>query len=131
MSKTYQPFIITLSEELIEILDTRINFFKDEGILSTDYAKEAICDLLTEKFLKGEITSDITDQISFNEEEFSTLLNKIITENALKGLINKGLINYLEDDNGEEMFFLTANGKEYAKNLLDDENKKNKSEENE
>jgi predicted transcriptional regulator len=133
MSKTYQPFIVKLSEELIEILDKQVNFFQEENITSTDYAKMAICELLTEKFLRGEISSDEEEGLRFTEDEFKTLLSQIVTNNALSGLVEKGLINFLENEDGEEMFFLTSKGKEYAETLQkkDEEINKNKSEENE
>lgn len=132
MSKTYQPFIVKLSEELIEILDKQVNFFQEENITSTDYAKMAICELLTEKFLRGEISSDEEEGPRFTEDEFKTLLSQIVTNNALSGLVEKGLINFLEDEDGEEMFFLTSKGKEYAETLQKKEEiNKNKSEENE
>lgn len=133
MSKTYQPFIVKLSEELIEILDKQVNFFQEENITSTDYAKMAICELLTEKFLRGEISSDEEVGTRFTEDEFKTLLSQIVVNNALSGLVEKGLINFLENEDGEEMFFLTSNGKEYAETLQkkNEEINKNKSEENE
>lgn len=133
MSKTYQPFIVKLSEELIEILDKQVNFFQEENITSTDYAKMAICELLTEKFLRGEISSDEEVGTRFTEDEFKTLLSQIVVNNALSGLVEKGLINFLENEDGEEMFFLTSNGKEYTETLQkkNEEINKNKSEENE
>ena len=41
---------------------------------------------------------------AYNEEEFNDILLKTITNSTLEGLIEKGLINYFYDDNGEEMF---------------------------
>lgn len=114
MKKTYQPFIIEKSEIIIESLNS-VDFFKNEEIKSTEYAKELICDKLTEKFISGQLTS--TDTTLFTEDEMVEILHTITVENALSGLIEKGLINSFEDENGDSVFFLTENGKETAQQL--------------
>ena len=42
MNKTYQPFIITKAEEILEILK--------EDVVYSDFIKERLCIILTNKF---------------------------------------------------------------------------------
>jgi predicted transcriptional regulator len=76
------------------------------------------CEKLTEKFVDGKITSDDTIKGIFTDVEFTAILNQIMTKNTLDSLVNKGLVNYFEDENGEELFFLTEDGKNIAKQTL-------------
>ena len=123
MKKTYQPFIINMAKKYIDILDNDANFFTIEQIKSTEYANELFCEELTKKFLNGIISETDSIEDIFSESEFGDILLKIITNNTLDSLVEKGYVNYFYDDNGEELFFLTENGKNIAKNLINnDEN---------
>ncbi len=53
----------------------------------------------------------------FTEEEFETLLKEIIAGTVLEELKSKGLVGSYEDEDTEEMFFLTPKGKKYLKNI--------------
>lgn len=120
MNKTYQPFIIKLSERIIDVLDN-LNFFEKEEIRSKEVSKGIVCDFLTDKFIKGSLSSKDELIDVFNEEEFTQLLNKIIVKSTMDGLIEKGLINYIiNDENGEELFFLTEKGREVSLKMKDE-----------
>ena len=113
MSKIYQPIVIERTKEIIETL-VETNFFFDYEIEVTDFAKNHISDMLTEKFINGD--TDLTEDEIFNEDEFETLLREIVAGTILNELKSKGLVNSYEDDNTEEMFFLTEKGKKVLKN---------------
>ncbi len=113
MSKIYQPIVIERTKEIIETL-VETNFFFDYEIEVTDFARNHISDMLTEKFINGD-TDLIEDEI-FSEDEFETLLREIVAGTILNELKTKGLVNSYEDDNTEEMFFLTEKGKKVLKN---------------
>lgn len=115
MNKTYQPLVIKRSEEVIEALES-INFFKNENILSTKYFKTRLCNILTEKFILGELSE--TDPL-FIEEEFNALLKEIIVHNVLEGLEKKGIVGSYEDDDVEETFFMTEKGDKLMKEIKD------------
>lgn len=120
MNKTYQPFIIQMANDITVRIEQETSFFSEEEIKSTDYAVECLCELLTEKFLSGEISSDEEDLTSLlTETEFYQLLHMVSTQNALDGLVEKGLINSF-DDNGEEHYFLTDIGKERANKMKEE-----------
>lgn len=108
MSKIYQPIVIERTNEIIETL-IETNFFDDYEIKVTDFARNHISDNLTEKFINGD--TDLSDDEIFTEEEFEKLLREIVAGTILNELKDKGLVNSYEDDNTEELFFLTEKGK--------------------
>jgi len=112
MSKIYQPIVIERTKEIIETL-IETNFFLDYDIGVTDFAKNHISDMLTEKFINGD--TDLTEDEIFNEDEFENLLREIVDGTILNELKTKGIVNSYEDDNTEEMFFLTEKGKKMLK----------------
>ena len=113
MNKVYQPVVLERSNEIVQSL-VESGFFKDYELPSTDFAKEYLCEKLTEKFIEN--GSDINDTI-FTENEFENILRVIVTGSILGELKRKGYINSYEDENTEETFFLTEDGKEMLKNL--------------
>lgn len=119
MSKIYQPEVIKKSEEIVKVLE-ECEFFKDHEIENTSYAKEYLCDVLTEKFIKGDI--DIENDDLFMEDEFETVLKEIVVGTMLVDLKERGIINSYEDDETEEIFFLTEEGKKQLNNMRKDDN---------
>lgn len=104
MNKTYQPFIIQKSEEILEIL-------KDD-IKPLDHNKEQLCLLLTNKFINGTLSADDDVSTIFDsEDELLKFINECDTYEHLVSLMEKGLIDMIEDENNEELFFLTDAGK--------------------
>lgn len=109
----YQPIVIEKTTEILCILEES-NFFKDYEIENFDFAIKYLNDKLTEKFILGELDEQ-SDNL-FGEEEFNVILREIIAGTILTELKHKGLVNSYEDDNTEELFFLTKKGKKVLKN---------------
>ena len=109
----YQPIVIEKTTEILCILEES-NFFKDYEIENFDFAIKYLNDKLTEKFISGELDEE-SDNL-FGEEEFNVILREIIAGTILTELKHKGLVNSYEDDNTEELFFLTQKGKKMLKN---------------
>jgi predicted transcriptional regulator len=108
MSKvTYQPIVIEKTNVIIDEL-IYSNFFKDNEIMDIGFAMKTISDILTEKFINGELENEEL----FTTDEFVAMLQMIIAENVLRELQKKGLITSYEDENTEEVFFLTELGKQ-------------------
>jgi ribosomal protein S25 len=108
MSKiTYQPIVIEKANVIIDEL-IYSNFFKDNEIMDISFAIKTISDKLTEKFINGELENEDL----FVSGEFVGMLQMIIAENVLRELQKKGLITSYEDENTEEVFFLTELGKQ-------------------
>jgi ribosomal protein S25 len=108
MSKiTYQPIVIEKTNVIIDEL-IYSNFFEDNEIMDISFAIKTISDKLTEKFINGELENEDL----FVSGEFVGMLHMIIAENVLRELQKKGLITSYEDENTEEVFFLTELGKQ-------------------
>jgi ribosomal protein S8 len=113
MSKIYQPIVIEETNNLIEGLRDS-GFFQDYQIEDLTFVNRHLLDLMTEKFINGQLDSDI-DEL-FTDDEFAKLLQELVAGSILYELKEKGFINSYEDEDTEEMFFLTKEGKKFMKN---------------
>ena len=111
---SYQPIVIKKTEEILAVLEES-NFFKDFDLESNEFARQYISERLTDKFIDGDI--DLPFDILFEEDEFEQFLKEIAAGTVLYELKEKGLVDSYSDENTEEMFFLTEEGKK----LLDEE----------
>ena len=76
------------------------------------YTRIYLCNLLTEKFITGELDGDGP---FFTDEEFDQILKELVAGSVLYELKKKGLVDSYEDEVTEEMFFLTEKGKKLMK----------------
>ena len=113
---SYLPKIQKITEDIIATL-VEDDYFTDFEISSQDYARKRISDELTRKFLENGLSNE--DEGYLSEEEFDTILKEIVAEDLLRSLQKKGLIDSYEDDETEEMFFLTSLGKQEVNNMSD------------
>lgn len=113
MNRIYQPLVLNRTNEIMEVLE-ETQFFEDYEIENKDYAREYLCDALTQKFIKGELTED---EPMFTDEEMDKCLREIVAGSYLSELQKDGIIDSIEDVNNEERFFLTDFGKELAKEI--------------
>ena len=118
---TYLPKIQEITEGIIATL-VDDNYFIDFEISSQDYARKRISDELTIKFLENGLNNEEDGYLS--EDEFDIILKEIVAEDLLRSLQKRGLLHSYEDDNTEEIFFLTTLGKEEIVNLEDIEDVK-------
>lgn len=110
MSKVYQPKVIQIAEEIILNLE---DFYEEYEIYDTKYAKQYFCDKLTEKFIEGKL--DDENEGIFEEDEFEICMKESVALSVLKSLEERGLVNSYSDENTEEVFFLTEEGKKIHK----------------
>jgi hypothetical protein len=113
MNKVYQPIVIEETEYFIEGL-SEAGFFEDYDIKDLTFVRTHLLDIFTEKFINGLLNDD--DLELFGEDEFDTLLKQLVAGSILFELKEKGFVDSYEDDNTEEMFFLTDEGKRHVKN---------------
>lgn len=107
----YIPRIEKLTEEIIATL-VEEKFFEDYEIKDFSFARKRISEELTRKFL----IDGLDDEYEvFTEDEFDTILKEVAAENVLRDLQKKGWVNSYEDENTEETFFLTEQGREELK----------------
>jgi len=115
MNKVYQPVVIEKCNEIIQILKES-NFFEDYEINDTEYIEKYLKDKLTTKFINGELDSEADADLEiFTEDEFEIMLREMVSGSILYELKKKGFVNSYDDENTEEMFFLTEQGKEYMR----------------
>jgi hypothetical protein len=112
MGKVYQNIVIEQVENLILGLK-EADFFEEYEIKDLTFVRQHLLDILTSKFIDGTLEEP---EMMFSEDEFNTLLQELVAGSILYELKDKGYVNSYEDDNTEEMFFLTKKGKKYLKN---------------
>jgi DNA-binding transcriptional regulator YhcF (GntR family) len=118
MDNVYQPIVIEKSLEIIESL-TESGFFSEMNIKTKDFAHEHLCKKLTKKFIEGKLSND--DEV-FTIEEMDKILTEILVGTVLLELESEGIVETIEDENNEQVFFLTAKGKEIATKINEEEN---------
>jgi hypothetical protein len=110
MAKAYQPIVIEETDNLIQGL-IESEFFLDYDIIDYSFARQFILDELTQKYIDG-LFDESEDAELFTEDEFTKLLQKIVAGSLLSELKERGLVSSYEDDDTEETFFLTEEGKQ-------------------
>ena len=115
MSEKYQPIVLNHTNEIIGLL-RETNFFVDYELESEDFAKEYLCEKLTEKFILGELSDEFDIEV-ISEDEMEKYLRELVAGSILMELQENGLIDSMEDENNTEHFFLTDKGKELAENI--------------
>ena len=123
LQKQYSPSIIEFADRVMKALDDiddkdKTNFWTnlENGFEDENRAKqityEILCEYGLERFLNNE------DIMFKNEDDVVNVLNGAVVMYHLNSLKNKGFVNSYEDEQTEEVFFLTKEGKEYARNNL-------------
>lgn len=99
----YPESVSEFVEKLLESLEEE-GFFEKEG---ADYniTFGRFADSVLKKWVKGE------DIESISEEEFVGILNLSIVQSDLQGLTERGVLDTIENEEGEPMYFLTEKGK--------------------
>lgn len=118
MNKVYQPIVIEETDYFIEGL-AESGFFEDYDIKDLTFVRTHLLNIFTEKFINGLLNDD--DLELFGEDEFDTLLKELVAGSILFELKEKGFVDSYEDEDTEEMFFLTDEGKKYVKNTNPDD----------
>ena len=73
---------------------------------------------------KDTVAALLQTYYGFQRYAFADILKEIVAEDLLRSLQKKGLINSYEDDETEEVFFLSDLGKKEIHNLTDIEDVK-------
>jgi len=85
--------------------------FLTENDVDKESAIKAFGEVVFERWKRG-------DDLVMSEEDAIKGMQLSIVEFIMKQLMNKNMIDSIEDENGEQVFFLTEKGKDYAnKNL--------------
>jgi hypothetical protein len=119
INKVYQPIVIEETDYFIEGL-VESGFFEDYDIKDLTFVRTHLLDIFTEKFINGLLNDD--EMELFTEDEFDILLKELVAGSVLFELKEKGFVDSYEDDDTDEMFFLTDEGKKFVKETNVDEN---------
>lgn len=111
MGKVYQPKVIEIGNQIVQNLD---DFYQGYEIDNLEYAREYFYDKLTEKFIQGNLDEE---NGIFLEEEFEQCIKESVATCVLKSLEEKGMLQSYSDENTEEVFFLTEEGKKLAQKI--------------
>lgn len=100
-----------VESKLEEIFPYFEDFAKDAQV-DTKVLKELLLESMTKKFIEGQ------DLTVWEEHEMTTILGESIFLTTLNSLKSKGLVDVVQDENGEDIMFLTRGGKDIAELLF-------------
>jgi hypothetical protein len=106
----YPQPVSELTEKLLDGLDEE-KFFETEHA-DYDITFRRFADASLKKWIQGENMED------FTEDEFSQILRFSMVETDLERMSKKGLLDSIEDANGEAVYFLTDKGKKEVGNFV-------------
>lgn len=115
MEKIYPEKVIIAGDKIFNAL-CEDEIFADYTLKEREAAKAILFDDLTEKFINDKFNGDVP---IYDEEEFETLLNKIIINSLLEMMEADGLLNSYEDEETEKVYFLTEKGTQEAESSFD------------
>lgn len=97
-------------EPVVELTNLAVMAFKAEGLfeaepeLLEEWFYEALAEIAFPKFIAG------TD-MWWSEDEIDNAINRGLAYSITIKLKQEGLMDWIEDENGEQMIFLTEKGK--------------------
>lgn len=122
MSKTiFSPEVLEYSSKIMQSMEetgqeTGIDFFLEE-FSNPDLGRETfhqlVCETATRNFLERE-----DGNIMLDGEQFMRCMQESIIRASLETLRQKGLVDWIENENGDEMVFVTEKGKDMGNSLF-------------
>lgn len=106
----YPQPVSELTEKLLDGLDEE-KFFETEHA-DHDITFRRFADASLKKWIQGDDMND------FTEDEFSQILRFSMVETELDRMSKKGILDSIEDANGESVYFLTDKGKKEVGNFI-------------
>jgi len=103
----YPKQVSEVTEKIIETLEED-NFFRKENI-SPDITFKNFADNILQKWISGNVM-DI-----FADDEFFDVLKMCMVESDVTSLKDRGFIDFIEDESGNPLYFLTEMGKQAVK----------------
>tara|TARA_Y100001938_G_C8076632_1_gene426507 strand:- start:881 stop:1228 length:348 start_codon:yes stop_codon:yes gene_type:complete len=114
--KTNYPHTV---QEWLETLYSNLKkegFFKDQelGLYSEERVYYHFQDILGVVALQSWLKDG---EVKLTEKELTTLLFQVVVKTHIEELKNEGTVDYIEDENGDEVMWLTQKGKNQIKDL--------------
>lgn len=122
MSKTiYSPDVLEYSEQIIECIQdtadvTGLNFFEEEfadPVIGCEMFKQLLCETATRNFLERE-----DGEFRLDKEQLTRCMQESIVRASLESLRQKGLVDWIENENGDEVIFLTEKARVLRDSLV-------------
>jgi hypothetical protein len=116
---SYPDSVSEFSGNLVDVLE-EFGFFVEEPDANPSILFKNFCEEFMPKWIEGKSPEEYLE----NEDAFQRVIVKSITESVLTDLKERGMVDSIEDENGEEVFFLTPIGKGEVESMngLDPEN---------
>ena len=118
----YTPEVIQYVDTVMGVIETglhpetKLNFFESE-FTTADRGRRLfrmlVSNQATANFLEREDT-----EIKLTMEQMSDIMKESVVRASLEELRDTGLIDWIEDEHGDEMVFLTEKGKAMGKSLF-------------
>lgn len=119
----YMPEVIAYADRVMSLLEeglhpkTKLNFFQSE--FSTpdrgrNLFRTIISDVATANFLERE-----DNEVKLSMEQMADSMKEAVIRASLEELRDKGLVDWVEDEKGDEIVFLTEQGKAVGKSLFE------------
>lgn len=99
----YPEPVIERGKELLEGL-RESGYLEPEAEMDENVLLEGLCKFFLNKFING-------DELSITEEECDEVYGLAGINTTINGLIAKGVLNTIENENREDILFLTEKGK--------------------
>jgi hypothetical protein len=110
MKSVYPNSIQTWLDETYSLLN-EIKFFEDNELSSNN--ESTIKCVFDEVFGKKALDSWLSNgDIKIEDDEITNLLFEVIIKSHMEEMKEDGIVNYIEDENNEEVFWLTKKGKD-------------------
>lgn len=116
--KIYPKPVEEYAISIMEVLDDEEwSFFEDpdNDFQDINKAKEITYNLILEYFLPLFIKGE--ELVFQSAQDIENILERTILTYTLDNLIKKGLVNHIDNEDGEELIFLTEKGKNYVKSI--------------
>lgn len=105
----YPERVSDITEKILDELKNE-KFFEQEDA-DYDITFKRFAEFFMTKWIRGEDLREIS------EEEFSSIIHSSIVESDLERLKAKNLLDCIEDENGEMLYFITKEGRETLGNI--------------
>jgi hypothetical protein len=109
-------------EAVQDLVNLTMMVAKESGIVGAhanadpDILEDLLCKLALDKFLGN-------GEMHWGEEEFVDCCNQAVAHTMIRDLKNEGLVDSIEDENGDEVVWITEKGREITRRITGDYNK--------
>ena len=109
--RTVQEWLETLYSNL-----KKEGFFEDQelGLYSEEKVYNHFQEILGDAALQSWLKEG---EVKFEQKQLTMLLFQVVVKTHIEELKNEGTVDYIEDENGDEVMWLTQKGKNEIKDL--------------